>query len=121
MTNDRRCVELSCRCVPGLSRWLWRPTFDILSETWLQLNEHHIVEHLESVPATMDDDFGVVQLCSVAHAWQWLFADDLRLYPLHLLVVRFAGVKYEYVIEYFLAAIALTTTEYDEELAKAGG
>lgn len=96
-------------------------TWDVEAEfidALLKINKNDIREHLESVPATINDNLTPVpNLTRVAHSrlGKFVFV-DLWLGPGLLLCV-----EYEDVIYNPLLSIALSTTKYDEILAELCG
>lgn len=88
-----------------------------LVDSLLQVNEDHIGEHLEPVPASIDDDLASVpDLAGVAHSWLGqLVLLDLGLIP--NLLFRIEDIE---IIDNSFLAVALSASERNQVLPELG-
>ena len=105
IVDDRRSVELPHRC---FAPYNGRNVECQLVDAFLQIDENHVRQHLEPVPAAVDDDLGAIpHLAAVAHPglWQFVFV-DLWLEPRMLL-----RVENKYVVHDSLLTVALSAAK----------
>ena len=98
-------MELPHRCFAPYNR---RNVECQLVDAFLQIDENHVRQHLEPVPAAVDNDLGAIpHLAAVAHAGlrQFVFV-DLWLEPRMLL-----RVENKYVVHDSLLTVALSAAK----------
>ena len=121
--DDARGVELSHWCLS--SNYTWDVEAQLFN-TFLEVDEDDIGEHLETVPASIDDNLAAVpHLTRMAHSWLrqlmlvhfWL-RPSLFLYTHQSINFILTGIKNEDVIYYAFFAIALSSSEDNEILTE---